>query len=476
MNDAGNELPVATGFDRVGTLLADKYRIVRPLGEGGMGAVFEAEHTFLKRRFAIKFLRSELLKNAELVARFRREAQASGQLEHENIASVTDFGVTASGTPYFVMEYLKGQNLSHVIKTEGPLTAPRAVAFALQACRGLGAAHARGIVHRDLKPDNLFVCPREDGSEWIKVLDFGIAKIRLGAEEGLNTRTGTTMGTPYYMSPEQARGDKNVDHRTDIYSLGAVLYEALSGEKPHEGTTYNEIIYYILTREPVPLRQLRPELPRGVVAVVERAMAREVGDRFENMAAFATALAAQLGNKPGVQSPQPAQVPADGTAPTLLSPASLHAVSVSAPAPGPATPTPAAPAKPSRARAALAVGAVLAVLAFIAVGLIRRSNWGASTSASSSEPSAVSASSVRGEASSSAAQVSATGLAALPAKSDDDPASERAPKAPDEASSVGHPVAAAPPVAPRSQRTQVKGATSSPHSGSPKYDRKNPYQ
>jgi eukaryotic-like serine/threonine-protein kinase len=364
----GPEGELLSSINREGSILAEKYRIARQLGAGGMGAVFEAEHLFLKRRFAIKFLRSELLGNAELVARFRREAQASGQLEHENIASVTDFGVTPSGTPYFVMEYLQGENLSRIIKREGPLTPPRAVSLVMQACRGVAAAHARGIVHRDLKPDNLFVCPREDGSEWLKILDFGIAKIRMSTDdEGTNTKTGTTMGTPYYMSPEQARGDRNVDHRTDVYSLGAVLYEALCNSKPHDGTTYNEIIYAILSREPVSLPELRPELPHGLVGVVERAMAREPADRFASMAEFASALSPYCGASGGVAPVQPsASLRCD--MPTTPSPVSLGPIrSLPQPAESEVGVT------PRRARTARFVVAGFVVVVAIAAILLRHS-------------------------------------------------------------------------------------------------------
>ena len=291
MSDSSSVPPPSGSEQLLGSVVGEKYRIIRPLGVGGMGRVFEAEHTFLRRRLALKFLRSEFTGDPQWVARFRREAQSAGQLVHDNIASVTDFGVTPTGTPYLVMELLEGESLAKIISQEGALTTQRAVALVLQACRALAAAHARGIVHRDIKPEHLMIALRDDGTERLKVLDFGIAKIQESTgTDGVTTKTGTTLGTPYYMSPEQARGDRAVDLRTDIYSLGTVLYEALCGQRPQTGATYNEIIYNILSRKPVPLRERRPELPRALVSVVERAMAADVSERFSSMTAFANAL------------------------------------------------------------------------------------------------------------------------------------------------------------------------------------------
>jgi serine/threonine protein kinase len=275
----------------LGQLVADKYRMVRRLGQGGMGAVYEAQHTLLKRRFAIKLLRAEFATNPEMLARFRREAQAAGRIESDHVAAVVDFGVTADGNPYIVMEYLDGADLGGVIEREGTLSLPRAVSLIEQACQGVAAAHAGSIVHRDLKPGNLFICQKPDGREQLKVLDFGVAKLgaNLGDESTI-TNTGGVVGTPCYMSPEQARGDQRIDHRTDIYSLGAVLYEALSGHKAHTGSSYNQIIYEIISRAPVPLAELRPDLPRALASVVECAMAKQPADRYPTASEFAQAL------------------------------------------------------------------------------------------------------------------------------------------------------------------------------------------
>jgi serine/threonine protein kinase len=273
---------------RVGNIVGGKYRLTRRLGEGGMGEVFEAQHTLIGRRFAVKFLHAHLAKNAEAMTRFRHEAQAAGGIEHENIGAALDFGEADDGTPYLVMEYLEGQDLAHLLAEGGPLPYTRATYLILQACRGLVAAHGRGIVHRDLKPENLFLCKRDDGGDLMKVVDFGIAKLRAKVTV---TQSGVTMGTPCYMSLEQARGAKEVDHRADIYALGVILYEAISGTRPYPGDNYNEVLFNLFSTEPVPLHELCPDLPAGLTDVVHRAMAREQRNRYDSVADLAMALA-----------------------------------------------------------------------------------------------------------------------------------------------------------------------------------------
>jgi eukaryotic-like serine/threonine-protein kinase len=277
---------------RIGQVVGDKYLIRRLLGEGGMGTVYEARHQVVGRRFAIKFLRAQFAEEAQMLARFRREAQAAGALENENIAAVTDFGSATDGSPYIVMEYLDGSDLAKLLRENGPLPVGRAVGAVIQACRGLNAAHDSGIVHRDLKPENLFVCKRGDGSDLIKVLDFGIAKLRKpDVTDDLSTETGMALGTPYYMSPEHAQGSKDIDHRTDIYALGVILYELLSGRRPHDGEGYNAAIVQIATQPPTPLQSLRPDLPAPLHAVISRALARDPEQRFASAAELADALA-----------------------------------------------------------------------------------------------------------------------------------------------------------------------------------------
>ena len=324
---------------RVGRTAGGKYKLVRLLGKGGMGEVYEAQHSIIGRRFAVKFLHPHLASNSELVARFQREAQAAGSLENENIAAVVDAGTGDDGAPYLVMEYLDGEDLAHLLVRDGPLPVPRAAHILIQACRGLAAAHSRGIVHRDLKPENLFICQRNDGSDLVKVLDFGIAKLHTGRAGAGLTQSGTTMGTPYYMSPEQARGAKDVDHHTDIYALGVILYEILSGTKPHPGDSYHEIIYHVLTYEPAPLDSARPSLPPGLSVVVGKAMAREAGDRHVSVTLLMEALIpfagravtpprsqVELSAVPGATMPSPVSVPPMAVPASIVPPAEPVAV------------------------------------------------------------------------------------------------------------------------------------------------------
>jgi len=276
---------------RLGQTVGGKYRILRFLAAGGMGVVYEAQHVHLGRRFAIKFLRPELLRKRESLVRFQREAQAADALESENVTAVIDFGIVADGSPYLVMEYLVGENLGRLLAREGPLPLERASELVLQASHGVQAAHAAGIVHRDLKPPNLFACRREDGTELVKVLDFGVAKLGTFDEANSATRTGSVLGTPAYMSPEQARGEKNIDHRADVYALGAILYELVSGQRPHPGDSPNAILHHISTQPAVPLEAIRPTLPRAFLEIVARALAAQPEQRFPSAEALAQALA-----------------------------------------------------------------------------------------------------------------------------------------------------------------------------------------
>ncbi len=346
---------------RVGRTAAGKYKLVRLLGEGGMGAVYEAQHSVVGRRFAIKFLHPELAGNTEIVARFQREAQAAGSLENENIAAVVDAGTADDGAPYLVMEYLEGEDLAHLLVRTGPLPAPRAAYIMIQACRGLAAAHERDIIHRDLKPENLFVCKRNDGSDLVKVLDFGIAKLHVGGSGTGLTHTGATMGTPFYMSLEQARGAKEVDHRSDIYSLGVILYEILSGAKPHPGESYNEILYHVISNEPTPLDSVRVGLPAGLATVAHKAMAREAGDRYASVVDFMEALIPFAG-----RAVTPLRTSVGATAPSPVSIPKLVARTVALPStPEPPEAKPADTVLGGRSRLVLLAG-VAAILVLLA--------------------------------------------------------------------------------------------------------------
>jgi serine/threonine-protein kinase len=268
------------------------------LGEGGMGAVYLAEHPSIGRQVAIKVLRSELGHDEQALARFINEARAANSIRHPNIIEILDSGVTDNGISYLVMELLRGESLTARIKRRGKLPAQEAVALVMQTASALGAAHAKGIVHRDLKPDNLFVVPDEanPGSEHIKVLDFGIAKLQTTAPGGIvKTRTGALMGTPIYMSPEQCLGTKEVDWRSDIYSLGAILYELLTGHPPFISEGFGALLNMHLNQAPRPPRQIEPNIPSGLELAVLKMLAKKPEDRFQSMAEVQSALAAAVG-------------------------------------------------------------------------------------------------------------------------------------------------------------------------------------
>ncbi len=300
---------------RVGTVV-DKYTLMRVLGRGGMGAVYEARHATLSRRFAIKFLLPQLATNREILRRFENEAKAAGGLEHPNLAAVTDFGRADDGAPYIVMEFLEGEDCAKLLRRQERIAVGRAANIIAQACRGLAIAHRASIVHRDLKPENLFVTDAGDGSDLVKVLDFGIAKLRI-ADASVITGTGATFGTAYYMSPEQARGAGDVDPRTDVWSLGVVLYELLAGRKPFVGEQFLEVIHQILSFEPPPLATLRPDLPPKLVAVIEHAMRKDAAERLPSVTALGEALAPFVSSRPAVEPPRQAQA----LGPTLATPA-----------------------------------------------------------------------------------------------------------------------------------------------------------
>ena len=274
-----------------GAVVAGKYRITRILGAGGMGLVAEAVHEALGQRVAIKFLRAQTLQG-EATVRFLREAKAAAQMRSEHVARVTDVATLEGGTPYFVMEYLEGRDLDVAVATDGPLPVSTAVDYVLQACQALAEAHVNGIVHRDLKPANLFLTETSDGGVRVKLLDFGISKyVAKGVDAELTmTKTRSLMGTPLYMAPEQMRSLRRVDHRADIWSVGIVLHEILTGQTPFIGDTLPEICAAIAADEPLGLRAHRPELPAELEAVVFKCLAKQPEDRFSDVAALANAL------------------------------------------------------------------------------------------------------------------------------------------------------------------------------------------
>jgi len=327
-------------ISRVGEVLDGKYELVCKLGQGGMGAVYEARHTFVGRRFAIKFLHPEMAGSPEMMARFRREAQTAGSLDCENVAAATDFGFASDGAPYIVMEMLKGEDLRALIAREGQLPVPRVINLAVQASRALEAAHGQGIVHRDLKPENLFITQHSDGSDLVKVLDFGIAKLRSGQSSGVSTQAGSMIGTLCYMPPEQLRGEKALDHRADVYALATIVYECLAGQLPHPGTEPHVVMYHILNEPPVPLDSLRAGLPPGFSEVVHQSLQADPAARHQSVRELTVALE-QFARASAVPVPMAGDVPPElaetrATPPTsgpMLTPAAV----AGAMTPGPAT-------------------------------------------------------------------------------------------------------------------------------------------
>jgi eukaryotic-like serine/threonine-protein kinase len=278
---------------RPGDLLAGKYRVERVLGVGGMGVVVAARHEALRQRVALKFLLPELGVEREAVERFGREARSMALLRGEHVARVLDVGTLESGAPYFVMEYLEGEDLAHACKRRGPLPADEAVAYVLQACEALAEAHRAGLIHRDLKPANLFLTRGVDGAPVVKVLDFGVSKVTFGTRgTGFDlTSTSALMGSPRYMAPEQLRDARSVDPRADLWSLGVVLHELLASESPFAAETLPELHVAILQGSPKPLRGRRPELPPALEAAIARCLEKDPAKRFPHVVAFAEAIA-----------------------------------------------------------------------------------------------------------------------------------------------------------------------------------------
>ncbi|MDE3217374.1 MAG: protein kinase, partial [Gemmatimonadota bacterium] len=272
--------------DLVGSIIADRYHVLRKLGEGGMGQVYLAEHVKMGRKSAVKVMNPGMVHDADAISRFNREASNASRINHPNVAAVYDFGETGEGLIYLAMEFVEGPPLTKLIEQQGALPPLRAADIARQAADALAVAHDMGIVHRDLKPDNIMIAKNRDGTDLVKVVDFGIAKAADNEAQKV-TKTGLVVGTPEYMSPEQLAGDK-LDGRSDIYSLGLVAFNMLTGKLPFPSDSAQEAMIMRLTDKPKPLAEMKPDVAwtPEVQAVMDRALERDASLRYQTAAQF----------------------------------------------------------------------------------------------------------------------------------------------------------------------------------------------
>jgi serine/threonine-protein kinase len=381
-----------------GDILAGKYRVERVLGQGGMGIVVAAHHIHLDEKVALKFLLPDALRSPEAVGRFLREARAAVKIKCEHVARVSDVGTLPSGAPYMVMEYLEGGDLAAWLEQRGPLPIEQAVEFVLQACVAVADAHALGIVHRDLKPANLFCVRRSDGQLSIKVLDFGISKVtEPGSAPMAMTKTTALMGSPLYMSPEQMRSSRDVDARADIWSLGIILYELVTGRATFLADTVTELAIRVASEPPPPMRPLRAEVSPALEAVIFKCLEKDRDRRYRNVGELATALLPMAPKRARVSVERIAGIVGAGAfwrdddgLPSVRSPDSMRTSAGTLPPVG--RTTVGAPDGGSRRKVA-AIGIAAAVLAAAAIGTIvlRRSPAASGPSAAAMAPSAASA-------------------------------------------------------------------------------------
>jgi eukaryotic-like serine/threonine-protein kinase len=338
----------------IGDLISGKYRLVRLIGDGGMGCVFEARHEYLGTNVALKFIHQEITQRPELVARFLQEAHLSASLKSPHIARVTDVDQAADGAAYLVMELLEGKSLHQVLDEQGKLPQDLALDYTLQILAGLSTAHKAGVVHRDLKPDNVFVLPTPHGAV-VKLLDFGIAKLKRpdDMQKGALTRPGMMMGTPEYMAPEQAFAADTVDARADIYAVGTMLYEMLSGKRPTTGNDPQQIAALVLGRQVPYLRSVAPHVPDTLAQIIHRAMAPAPTDRWGSAEELRDALTPFCGamSALGRMAATPAPSGIARTTPSAVSPSPVMPSPVM---PSPVMPSPVmpSPVQPTTAAAA----------------------------------------------------------------------------------------------------------------------------
>jgi serine/threonine-protein kinase len=279
----------------IGQVVDQKYKILRRIGEGGMGAVYEAEHVVIGRKVAVKVLHANVAEQQESVTRFEREAQAAARIGNDHILDVLDVGSLPSGARYMVCEFLEGETLAARLKQRRALEPQEVLPMALQLLNGLGAAHAAGVVHRDLKPDNIFLLRQKAGwTDFVKIIDFGISKFQaMAGDSGMRmTATGIVMGTSYYLSPEQARGTPEADHRSDLYTVGVILYELVTGQLPFSAASFNDLLFKIVLEKPKPPKVVVPAIDDAFSDLILKAMERDRDYRFQSAQEFAVALEA----------------------------------------------------------------------------------------------------------------------------------------------------------------------------------------
>lgn len=282
----------------IGTIVDGKYLVHQIIGQGGMGTVYEAEHRTTGRRVAMKVLKPEHAAKPESVARLQQEARIVGQLKHNNITEIIDISQLRDGTHYLVMELLRGETLAHRIETRGALAPREVVSVACQVLSALAAAHRRGVIHRDMKPDNIFLIEKS-GMLLAKILDFGISKATLPEDQPHHlTRQGMVMGTPYYMAPEQAMGERQLDGRVDVWGIGVVMYEALTGTRPFVAANYNALLVQILTVQPAPVESMNPAVSPALGAILRRALEKKRDQRFGSADELRLALEPLLEQRP----------------------------------------------------------------------------------------------------------------------------------------------------------------------------------
>jgi serine/threonine-protein kinase len=294
----GSTLRAPPGSDLVGSILADRYHVIRRIGEGGMGQVYLAEHVKMKRKSAVKVLHQGMVHDPDAISRFNREASNASQIQHPNVAAIYDFGETPEGLIYLAMEFVDGEPLTKIIERHGALTAARAADIGQQVASALEAAHDMGIIHRDLKPDNIMIARGRAGEDVAKVVDFGIAKA-MEADDQKVTKTGLAIGTPEYMSPEQLGGDQ-LDSRTDIYSLGLVTFNMLTGQLPFPSVVSREALIMRLTEKPRTLAEIRNDVqwPPELQTVMDKALANHPADRYQHVSQFGRELVTAVATMP----------------------------------------------------------------------------------------------------------------------------------------------------------------------------------